>query len=200
MKYVAAAVSTEPVTSSELADHLRLTESDYTAQLNRLSAAARASIENATNRYVCASRTVTLYLDKWPAGRAFEIRKAPVLGVTSVKYRDEDDTQQTLSSDNYWTDIIDNGPARVHLKDSEDWPTDSNSDGYPNMIEVAFTAGYATVPAEVEMAILLEAERMWCNQAGCDCDCTPLDNLKALLSWTGWGKDNVEMPAMRAAT
>jgi uncharacterized phiE125 gp8 family phage protein len=94
-------------------------------------------------------------LDEFPD----EIRlpMSPVQSVTSVKYYDVDDTEQTLSTSAYITDIRSHIP-RITTADGYDWP-----DVYAryNPVTVRFVAGYTTGAPDlltIRQAMLLHVE------------------------------------------
>ena len=72
--------------------------------------------------------------------------------LTSIKYDDTDDTEQTYSSANYWTDLL-SVPARVQVKTS--WPSTKVK---PGAVRIRLAAGYATV-TEIP-AVLLHAVKL----------------------------------------
>lgn len=150
------APTVEPLTVQEVKDNLKITGNDDNNQLLRLIKAARLWCEGYTNRSFI-KQTRTQYMDDfWQPSEyrpvrersAIELLQGPlldVLGVTviSVKYYDEDDTLQTMSSSDYWID--DKRPIpRIYVKDS--WPTTKVR---PNAVEIAYYAGYGTTAADV---------------------------------------------------
>jgi len=115
--------------------YLRITGTDQDEVTKRLISAAAGIIEHHTT-IVMASRTYTMFFDDW-AG-FFTINKFPVTALSSIKYFDVDNNQQTLVVDtDYWFSL--NGDfARVTV-DNMPVIFDDRYDA----IEVAFVAGYA---------------------------------------------------------
>lgn len=77
-----------------------------------------------------------------------ELLNGPLLSVVgttviSVKYYDEDDVLQTMSSADYWIDATRPIP-RIYVKES--WPTTMVR---PNAVEIAYYAGYGTAASDV---------------------------------------------------
>lgn len=72
----------------------------------------------------------------------------PILTVSSVKYDDTDDAEQTYAGASYRTTIL----GEVELIDGYSWPTTRvGSDA----LRIRYTAGYATVPPPIVAAVLL---------------------------------------------
>jgi len=158
------APTTEPVTNTELKDHLRLDQTTFAEQqslLDNLIKVARAWVEDVTNRQLLQG-TWTLYLDEFPGSADTPIRliKVPVVSVTSVKYLDTDGTQQTWAASKYRVDK-ESEPGRIYPAYGEVWPTARD---ISNAVEVAFVAGYASagaVPQGIKHAILMLAAHLY---------------------------------------
>ena len=84
----------------------------------------------------------------------------PVLDVTSVKYIDANNNQQTLDSSKY---RVDTKWGRITEADGETWPTFNN---VTNAIEIEYRAGYVDTAASPETgsipAPILHAIRILC--------------------------------------
>ena len=105
--------------------------------------------ESFTNR-AFMDQTWKMYLDEFPRGDVFQLRKPPLQSVTSIKYTTYDgssDTTQTFSSDKYRVDT-DSVVGRVALKDGEDWPDPSDPLASLNPVEIEFDAGYGPNPGD----------------------------------------------------
>lgn len=84
--------------------------------------------------------------------RKIVLPKVPVSDVTSVKYYDSDNVEQTLSSSSYYVFKPTFQPAFVEFDSSITLPTlKKRSDA----VTIRFTAGYATLPHQARGAILL---------------------------------------------
>lgn len=93
------------------------------------------------------TQTLSLALDGWPADGVIRLWWPPVQSVTSVKYFDADNVEQTVSGADYIA-ITDVTPALVVPSPGKAWPT-SLRDYSP--IRVVYVAGYGT-PAAVAAA------------------------------------------------
>ena len=151
---LATAATKEPGSLADVKAHLRVDITDDDAYIAGLEEAVRTNLER---QYTTAFVTQTWdwYLDGFP-GSEFRLPLWPAQSVTSIKYTDEDDNESTYSSANYLVDTI-GKPARVTLKTSASWPSDTLKES--NAVVVRFVAGYgdnaADVPAPVRQAIKL---------------------------------------------
>ena len=142
----------EPVTRAMARAHLRIDHPEDDALLDRLVAAGRAHVEQATRRALIR-QSWRYYLDCWPAGRVARLPIAPVMSVDEITIYDADGAPHMLSSEDYVSDVA-SVPARVKAHAGRGTP------GSPlNGIEIDFTAGYGTapeaIPETLQQAILL---------------------------------------------
>lgn len=138
--------SVEPITRTEAKVHLRVDHTDEDTLIDILIQAARETVEQRTNRsLITQSRTIKL--DYFPSNYTIYLPYGPLISVTSVKYYDENEAQQTLSSTLYWVDSSSNIP-RIIIKDS--WPSTYDM---PNAVEVIYSAGYGAASTNVPKAI-----------------------------------------------
>ena len=79
------------------------------------------------------------------------IPKSPVIAVSSFKYYDDSDTENTFASSNYYLDNF-NEPARLVLRRSQTFP-DVGSLRVANAFIIRFTAGYGATPQDIPPAI-----------------------------------------------
>ncbi len=147
----------EPVPLEELKNDIRV-DSDLTADdvlILGLGKAARTLAEQVQGRALI-TQTWDLTLDGWPAKGYFELPRAPLQSITSIKYYDEDDTEATVDSGTYFVDIA-SEPGRVVLNSGESWP--STTLRPVNGVIVRFVAGYGDdaedVPETTRQAIRL---------------------------------------------
>lgn len=144
------APAAEPLTTDDVKTNLRI---DHTAEDTRLAALIRVAREAAETitRRVLIAQTWELVLDDWPAADWLEVPLPPLQSITSIKYKNEDGVESTLSASTYIVDA-DSEPGRVHLEDGETWPADTL---YPvAAIRVRFVAGYGTDGSDVPESIL----------------------------------------------
>jgi uncharacterized phiE125 gp8 family phage protein len=151
-----AAPTVEPLTLEEAKNHLRVDDDidEDDALINNFIAAARQDCEKFQNRaYV--TQTWELWLDAWPDKDYIEIPLPPLQTISSVKYYDTEDTEATLSSDDYFVDAQ-SEPGRVVLNSGNSWPGTTLRPA--NGVCVTFVAGYGDagdVPKNIKSAILL---------------------------------------------
>lgn len=172
----------EPLTVAEIKESLRITGTDFDAELGRLLTAGRRQVEHDTHRKLI-TQTVANYRDEFPAGDTIDIRVAPVSSVTSIQYVDTDGATQTLAASNYHVDTT-TTPPRIILKTDKTWPsTELNT---PNAVTVTFSAGYgdagSDVPAEARVAVTEWIMCQWDGDHGSHQ--THYDRLIAKLRWT----------------
>lgn len=143
----------EPVSVDSLKEHLRVTFDDDDRYIFNLIRQARRSVEIQINRALI-TQTLEITRDNFPAGRVILLERSPVQSVSDIKYQDNTDTEQTLSSDEYQVDTK-SKPGRVILKDGYSWPTTSNN---ANNVTITYDAGYGDdpedVPADLQLGIM----------------------------------------------
>jgi len=142
----------EPVTVAEAKSHERVdTDADDTL-VGYLITAAREYCEVYTNR-TFVTTVYDLYLDSFQT--IIRVPKPRLQSVTSIKYYDSSDTEQTLDSDNYQVDTI-SEPGRICSVSTTTWPTTYNR---LNAVTIRLTQGYGDartdVPESIRQAINL---------------------------------------------
>ncbi len=153
---VTTAPAIEPVTLAELITFGRLDSGVEDTMLEGFLEAARQATESYLGRALI-EQSITMKMDWWP-GTVVELPRPPLISITKVATLDEDDTETTYSSDNYYV-ITEGIPGKIILKQSVTAPqnTDRNYGGY--LIE--FKAGYGTmandVPRPIREGIMLWA-------------------------------------------
>lgn len=137
------APAVEPVSSTEVKAHLRITGTDDDSDITRFIETARKDWERRTNTSLIA--TVWDYaLDKFPSGEIALPRATPLASVTSVKYTDSDDSETTLSSTLYVTDTHSRRGA-IKPAYGETWPSFTPRPFNP--IIIRYTGGVANAAA-----------------------------------------------------
>ena len=147
--------ASEPVTLSELKAQVRVSGTEHDNHLALILEAARRAWEQDTGK-VLINQTYTLDI---PGLVELRFREYPVASVTSVKYYDSSNVQQTLSTDIYELDAAENS---LRLKPDQIWPTTySRYDG----IEIIYVVGENSDNSEInsydKMAILLCAAQLF---------------------------------------
>jgi uncharacterized phiE125 gp8 family phage protein len=142
-----------PVTLSEAKAHLKVTSTDEDTLIQLYLDAAIKRVENYRQAPIMSSEW-ELYAKTWEYN--FNLQKHPVTAINSVKYYDDSNVLQTLSSSNYRLHDF-RQPCRVEF-DSNNFDGPSTYDReWP--IVVNFQAGYAAasgVPANIKHAVLFE--------------------------------------------
>lgn len=175
---VTTEATVDPVSTQEMRDFARLDDSIDTNFLNSFIKAATILCEEYTGR-AFINRSLRLSIDgvedvdetltEGFSEAPFQIYfnnyltlpKPPLVSVTSIKYFDDDDTESTWSSTNYYVDS-DSQPARILLRTGGAWPTSLRK---ANGLQVNYTAGYgdsrADVPEAIRVAIMQAALNMY---------------------------------------
>ncbi len=146
------APTVEPLDAATLKLWCRIDASDEDTLINNLFIpAARLACENATGRALI-TQTWEVVLDDWPAARAIELLRAPVLAITSVKYIDTAGVEQTMDAAAYALDK-DSEPGWLLPAYNTDWPEARDT---ANAVRVRYTAGFGAAATDVPQAL-----RMW---------------------------------------
>ena len=159
--------SQEPITITDIKEHLRLDEDVDDLQVNAYVIAAREWAENYTNRFFI-QRTMRQWYDSKPrdisygyegfvtghqnyftSHQALEVAATPVISVDSIKYYNDAGTEFTWDASNYFADTVSEVP-KITLKDGGSFPTDLRSQ---NGLAVNFTTGYGATASSVPQAI-----------------------------------------------
>lgn len=137
--------TTEPVTLAEAKLWGRLTaDTTDDAVVTALITSARMACEQELGRSLI-TQTWTMTASNFPDD-GFTLRWPTIISVTSVKYYDTSNVQQTLATSVYGLDATQE-PGRLYLKSGQSWP-----DVYdrPEAVEVIYTAGYGAASAVPE--------------------------------------------------
>ena len=153
--------------------------------MEALVAAATARAQDITKR-AFITEAWRLTMDRWPGAAVDEwwngvregipsqfeansvlIRKAPFLAVTSVKTVDEDGTETTWSTDN-WYATAEGSFGRLVKREGQIWPLITPPVRAVGGIRIAFTAGYGAgatnVPAPIRHAVKMIAAHLYENR------------------------------------
>jgi uncharacterized phiE125 gp8 family phage protein len=145
-----------PVTVVEAREHLKEPLTARDAEILRLLYAATDFAEQYTGR-VLITQTLDFVLERFPYGREICLPRSPLQSVTSLKYRDTANAEQTWGTTNYEVDTNEWAP-RVLLADGKSWPdTFVRHDAVTVRIKVGY-GGAAKVPFSIQAAILLHVE------------------------------------------
>lgn len=154
----------EPVTVTELKRTLGIPYS-YTEEDDRLSeviSAARIYLEQITwSSFITQTRTLAFSLPEKQTWRVLYLPYGPIQSLTSLKYYDLANTQQTVDSGDYFLEA-ENDPASLTFVDTYTFQSTYNR---RNPWEVIFVAGYgstrADIPQPIKDAIRLTAQAFY---------------------------------------
>lgn len=150
-----AAPTVEPVSREMAKAHCRITWDEEDQFIDRLISSARdmcERLDSGHRQYTTA--TWDYNLCEFP-GSIICLPRPPLQSVTSVKYYDTNNTQQTLSAASYHAVAPYQQPGRVELADGYSWPVTYER---PDAVTIRFVAGYgaaASVPPVIVQAMLL---------------------------------------------
>lgn len=156
---ITTAPSDLPVELSLAKAHCRITHDKEDILILEYISAARDYFESHTQRTLITT-TFTEYLPCFPAdGSGLQLRFVPVqLPIVSIKYYDDDNAQQTLSSATYRTTTVGNAHTVVYHVDG-DWPSTYERQ---DSVAIEYAAGYGNdasdVPSKAKHCILLLVE------------------------------------------
>jgi uncharacterized phiE125 gp8 family phage protein len=151
------AATAEPVSLSELRDHLQIAHHDQDAYLERLILTATDVAQKTTwSQFVQAT-----YDESFDAfAERLTLWKQPVISITQITYVDSAGDSQTLDTGIYELGKQD-GLGIVRLKYQQSWPT---TRGHPDAVTVRYVAGYgaaSAVPDPIKHAILVDCGRLY---------------------------------------
>ncbi len=139
---VITAPTEEPITADDVKEYARIDTATDDTLLAAMIQAAREYGEVLTNR-AWVSRTLELVLDAFP-DTEIVLPYPPVTSVTSIKYKDSTNVEQTWTSTEYQTETDSDMPARIRLAYGYTWPVVYSE---MNVVRVRYVAGYASVDA-----------------------------------------------------
>jgi uncharacterized phiE125 gp8 family phage protein len=163
--YVAASCQAI-VTAAEVRAHLNLTDATQDVELQGFISAAQAIVENITGAVVPA-----VYTETYDGGMtAIILRHTPVLSITSVT-ENWGPTAYTLTNqpvgssvDAWGYDLENANSGKVVRRTVTGFPFPFYR-GVGN-IAITYTAGRASVPADIRLAALRLIEHLWSSQQG----------------------------------
>jgi len=155
------APASTPITLAEAKAFLRV-DSDFdddNTYITSLISVATQVVEQYTRRRLI-TQTYNIFYDEFPP--YIDLQIGEVASVTHIKYYDEDNTLQTLATDQYDVDTRVR-PGRIYQSNTGDFP---NTYERPNAIEVEFIVGGSAsdVPAPIVQAIYIIVGRYYENR------------------------------------
>lgn len=156
--------TTEPITTAEAKAHLRVDFADEDTYIDTLIASARKYCEQYTNR-VFITQTWRQNEDCFKS--PIRLKVNPVISLTSLKYYDTNEAQQTLtdSSANFQKDFLSDG-AKIYEGLTNAFPSIGST---INPIEIITVCGYGAasdVPEDIKHAIKLMVSHLYENREG----------------------------------
>lgn len=140
-----------PVSLTEVKAHLDVTYTDKDTQITALIAAATAHLDGWTGILGRCIITQSWRQDFDRFNRCLRLPLFPVASITSVKYDDESDAEQTIDSSNY-TLLTDDLGSYVKFIDTYAFPA---IDAERPAVRVTYVAGEASAPDAIKQAMLL---------------------------------------------
>ena len=165
--------TTEPLTTAYVRDYLRVDDTIDNTIIDNLIKSARILTENYTGRTLC-NKTLKLSVDfvneldhdLWEGMRVapdlalkqnyITLPQSPVSSITHIKYYDDSDNATTYASTKYYLDSV-RVPARVVLRNGEQWPTGLR---VANGIEITYVAGFGANATDVPEAMRLAVSQL----------------------------------------
>lgn len=138
---------------------LRLASTTDDRVIDDLIESAVEAYEEYTNNILRQS-TWDLYFDSFPDGDEFET-PAPLVSVTSIKYKDTADVEKTFSASYYNVDTTNPISGRIALEYGECW---ESTYGNINDVVVRIVAGYASanaIPRRIKDGLLLKMQEIY---------------------------------------
>jgi len=133
--------------------------------LNDAIQAAREDVEDTTRRQLLTA-TWYYYLDRFPDKNYIVIPFGNLQSVTSVKYKDSDGTETTMTvTTDYIVELNGEGCGRIVLPYGMSWPSATL---YPsNPITIEFVCGWtaaASIPKKIKQACLMICADLYANR------------------------------------
>jgi len=169
---VTVAPVSEPITTAEAKEHLRVDHSNDDTYIDSAIATARRLVESRTGKALL-TQTHRMMFDGFPR-RVFEsfsrvthdikLLSPPLQSISSIQYIDTDGATQTLSASIYTVDTA-SKPGRVLPAFGETWPIVQS--GVPNSVIIEYVCGYASasaVPEDIRHAVKFIVSHLYENR------------------------------------
>lgn len=141
--------ASEPITAADVKEFSRIDTSVEDTLIGSFITAIRQATELYLGRSLI-TQSLEYYLDYWPEDGRIIVPRPPLISVSSIVSIDEDGSEETLSSDNYYV-ISEAIPGEIVLKDTltSFVINPRNRAGY----KVSYSAGYGASSTDVPFAI-----------------------------------------------
>ncbi len=153
------APAAEPLSLVEVKDHLSVEDTDHDPLLAGFLVSVREGLDGWDGTMGRALMTQTWDMQIGAFARKIEIPLPPLQSITSVKYFDTSDVEQTVASTVYRVETAGGFIERI---DGQSWPSDVRTQDLP--ITIQFVAGYGDfndVPQPIRTAMLLLIDRLF---------------------------------------
>lgn len=165
MKYkITTAITTEPLTATEVKLHLRVDDTTEDNLITMLIKAAREYCEKYTGRAL-ATQTMVAYLDSFGNENYIELPTPPLQSVTSVIYKNSDSVETTMTANTDYIVDVDSNVGRIVLPYGGSWPTFTAYSVNP--IKITYVTGYYAsnlIPSSIKQAMLLLIGHWYANR------------------------------------
>lgn len=150
--FLVTAPTDDAVTLCQAKKQCEIAEFDTAHDEHLLALIDRATNELETDCDMCVcSQTWRVYTDCMKDG--MQLQKGPIQSITSIKYYDSNNTQQTLSTSVYSLDVAN---RTIKLKYNQSWPSSiTRWDAW----EITYLCGFSTVPPMAAQAMLILIEK-----------------------------------------
>lgn len=146
------APTVDAVTIEQAKKQCEIAESDTAHDQHLYELIDRARDEFETDCDLCISpQTWRVYTDA--VEDCMQLQKGPIQSITSIKYYDTSNVQQTLATSVYGFDVAN---RKVMLKYNQSWPSITTR---WDAFEITYICGYSTVPPMAVQAMLILVER-----------------------------------------
>lgn len=161
--YISSEPATEPITTAEAKTHLRVDFSDEDTYIDTLIASARKYCEAYCNRVFITQTWIQLE-DEF--NDVIELKVNPVISLTSLKYYDTNESQQTLTDNTAnFQKRFNRDVAKIYEGTTNDFPNISTK--WVEPIEITYVCGYgaaSAVPDDIKHAIKLMVAHLYENR------------------------------------
>lgn len=161
--YISSEPATEPITTAEAKTHLRVDFSDEDDYIDTLIASARKYCEAYCNRVFITQTWIQLE-DEF--NDVIELKVNPVISLTSLKYYDTNESQQTLTDNTAnFQKRFNRDVAKIYEGTTNDFPNISTK--WVEPIEITYVCGYGAasdVPEDIKHAIKLMVAHLYENR------------------------------------
>lgn len=140
--------------------HLRVTNGAEIPLVIGYLSAAREAFERLTGRALLA-QTYDLAIPEWPKDGLVSLSRSPVTSITSVKYYDDADADQTLASSNYLLHTPEDAAAVLTFRSTFSAPSIIERHDAVRITFAAGNAAWSSVPYTQRQAILFLAAHFY---------------------------------------